>query len=155
VGKEVLGRQSWTSLQATTKLSALAALVDKKRNRQAAKTPQRKGSELACPPNEPFTPAAIGWGNHPDRLNLAVAGEPRNRDLAFATLLRFATWLNSLFEAHASNRETFTRGNATWDRARTAPQVVVANGATVEMLGRLGRRLAYLPTDCLVPIVVP
>jgi hypothetical protein len=60
---------------------------------------------------------------------MAVAGEPRNRDLAFATLLRFAQWFNPRFEA------------------ATTPQVLVANAATVKALGSLGRRLAYLPTD--------
>src|SRR6185437_6636845 len=41
----------------------------------------------------------------------------------------------------------FTPGEYTFTFARSAPQVVVANGATVELLGRLGRRLAYLSTD--------
>jgi hypothetical protein len=95
---------------------------------------------------EPFSAAAIGWGDRADRLSSVVAGEPRNRDLAFATLLRFAHWFNPRFEAHAADRETFQRGDYTFTRARTAPQVLVANSATVEMLGRLGRRLAYLPT---------
>jgi hypothetical protein len=96
---------------------------------------------------EPFSAAAIGWGDRADRLEMAVAGEPRNRDLAFATLLRFARWFNPRFEAHAADRETFRRGDHAWTRARTAPQVLVANAATAGLLGRLGRRLAYLPTD--------
>jgi hypothetical protein len=75
---------------------------------------------------------------------MAVAGEPRNRDLAFAALLEFARWFNPKFEAHASDRETFTRGDYTFTVARTAPQVVVANPATVEFLGRLGRRLSTI-----------
>jgi hypothetical protein len=95
---------------------------------------------------EPFAAAAVGWGNRADRLEMAVAGEPRNRDLAFAALLRLARWFNPLFEAPAADRERFTRGEHTITRARTAPQVLVANAATVEFLGRLGRRLAYLPT---------
>jgi len=96
---------------------------------------------------EPFSAAAIGWGDRADRLDLAVAGEPRNRDLSFATLLNLARWFNPRFEAPAASREMITRGDRTFSRARTAPQVVVANTATVEMLGRLGRRLAYLPTS--------
>jgi hypothetical protein len=95
---------------------------------------------------EPFSAAALGWNARADRLEMVVAGEPRNRDLAFAALLRLARWFNPRFEAHAADRETFRRGEYTFTRARTAPQVVVANGGTVEMLGRLGRRLAYLPT---------
>jgi hypothetical protein len=93
---------------------------------------------------EPFAPGAIAWGSRPDRFSLAVAGEPRNRDLAFATTLKFARWFNACFEAHAQQRETVTKGTFTFSRARTAPQVVVANKATAGMLGRLGRRLAYL-----------
>jgi type I restriction enzyme M protein len=34
-----------------------------------------------------------------------------------------------------------------YTRALTAPQVLVANAATVQALGQLGRRLAYLPTS--------
>jgi hypothetical protein len=78
---------------------------------------------------------------------MAVAGDPRSRDLAFAALLKFARWFNPRFEAHASRRETIVRGSRTSTRAVTAPQVLVANQATVALLGRLGRRLAYLPTD--------
>ncbi|MBV9125986.1 MAG: hypothetical protein JO112_21755, partial [Planctomycetes bacterium] len=59
---------------------------------------------------EPFSAAAIGWGERHDRLTLRVAGEPRNRDLAFALLLEFARWFNPRFEAPAAGRETFTRG---------------------------------------------
>src|SRR5262245_52969467 len=88
---------------------------------------------------EPFAASALGWGDRHDRRAMGVAGEPRNRDLAFGLLLRFARWFNPRFEAHAAHRETATR-------ARTAPQVLVANAATVTMLGNLGRRLAYLPT---------
>jgi hypothetical protein len=96
---------------------------------------------------EPFSAAAIGWGESHSQPHMAVAGEPRNRDLAFAALLDFAKWFNPRFEAHYADRETLTRGKSTITVARTAPQIVVANLATVELLGRLGRRLAYLPTD--------
>ena len=88
---------------------------------------------------EPFAASALGWGDRHDRRAMGVAGEPRNRDLAFGLLLRLARWFNPRFEAHAADRETPTR-------SRTAPQVLVANAATVTMLGNLGRRLAYLPT---------
>jgi hypothetical protein len=96
---------------------------------------------------EPFAAAAIGWGERQDRLTFRIAGEPRNRDLAFALLLEFAHWFNPRFETPAADRETIDRGEYTFTRARSAPQLVVANAGTVKMLGRLGRRLAYLPTD--------
>jgi hypothetical protein len=95
---------------------------------------------------EPFSAPAIGWGERHDALAFRVAGEPRNRDLAFALLLEFARWFNPRFEA-AADRETVTRGEYTFTRARSASQVVVTNSATAAMLERLGRRLAYLPTD--------
>lgn len=79
---------------------------------------------------EPFSAAAVGWGSRPDDLTLAVTGEPRNRDLAFSSLLPFARWFNRRFAAHSG-------------REGEAPQVLVANGATADLLGRLGRRLAY------------
>ncbi len=95
---------------------------------------------------EPFSAAAIGWGDHPTRLTFRIAGEPRNRDLAFGLLLEFAQWFNPRFEAPAADRETVTRGKYEFNRARSAPQVLIANSATAKMLDRLGRRLAYLPT---------
>jgi hypothetical protein len=39
---------------------------------------------------EPFAASAIAWGSRPDHFSLAAAGEPRNRDLAFAAALKFA-----------------------------------------------------------------
>jgi hypothetical protein len=96
---------------------------------------------------EPFSAAAVAWSSRPADLSQSVAGEPRNRDLAFAALLPFARWFNSRFEAPALRRETLQEGSRTIECATTAPQVVVANAATAELLGRLGRRLAYLPTD--------
>jgi hypothetical protein len=100
---------------------------------------------------EPFTAAAIGYGTSADGLQLLVSGEPRNRDLAFATLLRFAQWFNPRFERPGDRREVLMRGTEEVTRAITAPQVVVANRASVEMLGRLGRRLAYLPNGWATP----
>ena len=94
---------------------------------------------------EPFSAAAIGFGHCKSDFNLIVAGEPRNRDLAFAALQRLAQWFNTMFENAAAHRETVPNRNREQTRANTAPQVIVANSATIEMIGRLGRRLAYLP----------
>src|SRR5262249_55237857 len=95
---------------------------------------------------EPFAAAALGWGDQHDRRTMAVAGEPRHPGLAFRLLLRVAGWFTPRFEGHAADRETVPRGKSSFSRARTAPQVLVANAATVKLLGDLGRRLAYLPT---------
>src|SRR4051794_26203154 len=67
---------------------------------------------------EPFSAAAMGWGDRHERFTFRVAGEPRNRDLAFALLLEFAHWFNPRFEAPAGDRETVTRGEYTFTRAR-------------------------------------
>jgi hypothetical protein len=96
---------------------------------------------------EPFSAAAVGYGSSEADRACRVAGEPRSRDLAFQAILPFARWFNDRFERHAAARDTVTRGSYTFERARTAPQVLVANAATAELLGRLGRRLAYLPTS--------
>ena len=96
---------------------------------------------------EPFSVGAIGWGECHAKLMMAVPGEPRNRALAFTALLEFGKWFNPRFEAHALDRETITRGDFTITIARTAPQIMVANRGTVEFLGRLGRRLAYLQSE--------
>ncbi len=96
---------------------------------------------------EPFSAAAVGFGRTANDLRLEVAGDPRNRDLAFAALLRVAEWFNPLFEAPTVDRETVRSGSYRPTRSRQAPQILVANSATVEMLGRLGRRLAYLRSD--------
>jgi hypothetical protein len=96
---------------------------------------------------EPFSAAAIGYGRRRRDLQIAVAGDPRNRDLAFSALLQLARWFNPEFERYAEDREAVFLGDDEFTSARSAPQVVVANGATIEMIGLLGRRLAYLPTD--------
>lgn len=100
---------------------------------------------------EPFSAAAIGYGRQRGELQLSVAGDPRNRDLAFAALLQLARWFNSQFEEDAEDREILSGGNHESTVACNAPQVLVANAATIEMIGRLGRRLAYLPTDGRTP----
>ena len=89
---------------------------------------------------EPFSAAALGYGLRPDRLSFSVAGDPRNRDLAFACLRPLALWFNPRFERPAEERDEH-------DWATSVPQVVVPNPATVALIGRLGRRLAYLTAD--------
>ena len=98
---------------------------------------------------EPFSAAALGWGTHPGALSVSVAGDPRNRDLAFEALRPFARWLDEHFENRARQREPGRAGES--GCAVSAPQVVVANAASAELLGRLGRRLAYLGGDLTSP----
>jgi len=98
---------------------------------------------------EPFSAAAIAWGRSVDDMHLAVAGDPRNRDLLFAALEPFARDFCAYFEApwaHAQV-EAGPRGGGMQLLAPTSPQIVVPNRQTVMLLGRLGRRLRFLPTD--------
>src|SRR5262249_52145570 len=81
---------------------------------------------------EPFTAAAVAWGLRPADRNLVVPGEPRDRELAFRALAEVGRAFNRWFEA---------------GHDEMAPQVVLLNRGNLRLLGRLGRRLAYLPTD--------
>ncbi|AKT38129.1 hypothetical protein [Chondromyces crocatus] len=85
---------------------------------------------------EPFTAAAVAWGFGPDQRKIAVPGEPRDRELAFRALTIVARDFNAWFEGTGRDEP---------------PQIVVANRATLALLARLGRRLAYLPTTGAVP----
>jgi hypothetical protein len=101
---------------------------------------------------EPFSAAAIGYGQRPDDLHTVVAGDPRNRDLAFAALLQFAAWFTPRFEAPAVQRITLDRGRWQPEVASELPQIVVANRTTADFIGRLGRRLAYLTDSPQYPV---
>ncbi len=96
--------------------------------------------------SEPFSAAALGYGQRPADFTTVVAGDPRNRDLVFAALLKFAAWFVPRFEQPAEPRVTVARGNGSEELSVGLPQIVVPNRATVELIGRLGRRLAYLST---------
>ena len=96
---------------------------------------------------ELFSAAAVGYGRTPSDLTIEIAGDPRNRDLAFRALLECAGPLIEYFEAPAEDRETITKGNYSFDRSASIPQLIVANTGTIAMIGNLGRRLAYLSMD--------
>lgn len=97
--------------------------------------------------SEPFSPGAIGFGRPSTGPQQSVPGEPRNRDLAFAALLEFGSWFLPEFEAPAAQRGALVRGTWVQQVSVELPQIVVANQATVDAIGRIGRRLAYLRTD--------
>jgi hypothetical protein len=77
---------------------------------------------------EPFTAASVAWGFGLQSRDLVVSGEPRDRELTFRALGKVAHAFNRWFEG---------------DRLEP-PQIVLPNRATLKLLGRLGRRLAYL-----------
>ena len=97
---------------------------------------------------EPFTYAAIVFGESPNQFDLVLPGKPRERRLLFPVTLKLAIWFNALFEAAWADR--IATGDA-WlpEKATDAPQIWVPNEGAVTVLGKLGRRLAYLPTEPL------
>ena len=94
---------------------------------------------------EPFSVAAVQWGADADDPRRAVAGDPRNRDLLFASLLDFATEFNAYFEAAWATHTVRVNGNGR-EIAEVAqpPQILVPNHESVLLLGRLGRRLRFV-----------
>ena len=99
---------------------------------------------------EPFGLAALAYGSDRDWFELAVPGQPLDRVQQFAALLPAATWFNARFEMPWGLRaaETVgTRNPRTVVRAPYAPQVIVTNPGTTTLMKRMGRRLAYLPTE--------
>jgi hypothetical protein len=93
---------------------------------------------------ERFRAAAIAWGPLDGPFQLAVPGEPRNRDLYFAALQPFAADLCVRVRRAAAARELRQRGSVLEEVPLDALQIVVPNKATVSALGLLGRYLAYL-----------
>jgi hypothetical protein len=93
---------------------------------------------------ERFRAAAVAWGPLDGPFRLAVAGEPRNRDLYFAALQPFAADLAARVRRSAASKVARQRGSITEYIPVEALQIVVPNRTTVAALGLLGRYLAYL-----------
>jgi hypothetical protein len=93
---------------------------------------------------ERFRAAAVAWGPLGGPFQLAVAGEPRNRDLYFAALAPFAADLCAQVRRAASLTVARQRGSRTEFIPADALQIVVPNRTTIAALGLLGRYLAYL-----------
>ncbi len=93
---------------------------------------------------ERFRAAALAWGPLDGPFQLAVPGEPRNRDLYFAALEPFAVDLCARIRRVAASRVARQRGSVTEHIPADALQIVVPNKTTVNALGLLGRYLAYL-----------
>jgi hypothetical protein len=96
---------------------------------------------------EPFAVAAVAYGQSGAAYELAVAGQPLNRDMLFQSLLPIARWFNARFELPWGMRSEVREGTRMVLRAPHAPQVLVTNPGTVKLLKMVGRRLAYLPTE--------
>lgn len=96
---------------------------------------------------EPFTFAAVAYGTRREGFDLVLPGEPRDRRLLFPVTLELARWFNTLFEAPWSERTSEGEGQWAREIAASAPQIWVPNDGAITVLGKLGRRLAYLPTE--------
>lgn len=94
---------------------------------------------------ESFALAAVAWGFSPSDLNVLVVPDPRERELFYRRMTVFAAWFDRLFQDHGEEREErTTRRHVTISTTRSAPQLVVPNSASAQLLARVGRRLAYL-----------
>lgn len=97
---------------------------------------------------EPYAVGAIAIGRQRTGFKLFVPGYPIDRDLLFSALLGFAKEFCPKFEACAAGPcEEVSHWGEPLAVPLELPQIVVANTETVALLGRLGRRLAYLRTD--------
>jgi hypothetical protein len=93
---------------------------------------------------ERFRAAAVAWGPIGGAFELAVPGEPRNRDPYFAALTPFARDLNARIRRVNERKIVRKRGRRTEAIPSDALQIVVPNRTTIAALGLLGRYLGYL-----------
>jgi hypothetical protein len=101
---------------------------------------------------EPYSVGAIAIGTQASGFKLFVPGYPLDRDLLFAELVRFAEEFCSIFEGYAfESCEVVPHYGSELSVPKELPQIIVANTETIGLLGRLGRRLAYLPTTGQYP----
>ena len=97
---------------------------------------------------EPYVVGSIALGTRVSGPRLFVPGQPLDRDLLFGALTPFAREFCDAFEAHLLGAcEDIQHRGQTLTIPSALPQVIVANEQTVKLLGRLGRRLAFLRTD--------
>jgi hypothetical protein len=96
---------------------------------------------------EPYSVGAIALGTKSSGYKLYVPGYPLDRDLLFDELTRFAQQFCPAFKAYTGGPcEVVSHYGGDLLVPKQLPQIVVANTETIGLLGRLGRRLAYLPT---------
>lgn len=97
---------------------------------------------------EPYSIGAIAFGTQASGTRVFVPGYPLNRQLLFDELLRFAKEFCPALEAYANSPcEEVEHFGQTLLVPKQLPQVIVANNETISLLGRLGRRLAFLPVE--------
>lgn len=100
---------------------------------------------------EPYVVGAAAIGRFDGNGTLPkvfVPGQPLVRDLLFNALAPFAQKFCAEFESYASGPlDTIEHHGKKTQIPRELPQIVVPNERTADVMARLGRRLAYLPTE--------
>lgn len=81
--------------------------------------------------SEPFSASALAFGEQPEQMHLVVAGDPRNRDLAFRALATFGAWFLPLFEQPGETRLQVSLGSRVASLAADVPQVIVDRKSVV------------------------
>jgi len=107
---------------------------------------------------ESFAVGAVMWGTSRDAPNLVVVRDPRNRQEFYDAIVPFTDWVDQYFHSLSSARDYRTsRTGREYSIARRAPQVIVPNSASAQLLGRMGRRLAHLGASphAISPSLVP
>lgn len=123
-------------------LAARAAETRRAQLRRAVRQRRLVDNPVVLVPFQPgaeaHTLAALAYGTSHDDFNLMVIGQPLNRQQVFDGLTPVGEWFSAIFE------EAY--GAAEID-PESLPQIIAPNSASVAALGRVGRRLAYLPTE--------
>jgi hypothetical protein len=101
-------------------------------------------------------PLGFVWGTDPASPSGAFAAEPRNRDIRFAAINRFAAafadWIRPFLVLVPEHRRD---GNVMMV-AQATPQIVFPNSATRDYVtARLGRSLRYLGLGATFPVPEP
>jgi hypothetical protein len=101
---------------------------------------------------EPYVVGSIALGRQREQARVFVPGQPIDRRLLFHSLTGFARDFCAAFESHArAELESVQHRGTELEIPVDLPQVIVPNEQTINLLYRLGRRLAYLHTDGPTP----
>ena len=94
---------------------------------------------------ESFAVGAVMWGRTRSKPTIVIVHDPRDRQEFYNSIVPFTDWIDEYFHSFADDRDTRTaRTGREWSTTRRAPQVIVPNAASAQLLGRTGRRLAFL-----------
>jgi hypothetical protein len=107
---------------------------------------------------ESFAVGAVMWGQTRSTPTVVIVHDPRDRQEFYNSIVPFTDWIDQYFHSFADERDTRTsRTGRESSTTRRAPQVIVPNAASAQLLGRTGRRLAFLGASkfTLPPSLIP